>query len=110
MFILSNIKAIIFGILFIVFMFFGYKFYSIIVENTENRIKIQQLEESLVNKNQIIELQKNDILIREQIVIERDNSIKELEKKYEDIVNNLGDDENDLAPKSLQELMKRLNK
>ena len=106
----SKIKLILFSLIGIGIVVFGLKIYFSIVENVENRIKIQQLEQSVKDKDRFIELQNNEIKLKEMILLQRDKIIEELEKKYEDITNDLGDDENELAPKSIQELMQRLNK
>lgn len=106
----SNIKIILISVLGLSLVFGAAKLYYSIVENVENRIKVQQLEQAIKDKEDLLKKQEIDILNRDLIITERDSQLKDLEEKYKDITENLGDDENDPAPKSLQQLMERLNK
>lgn len=106
----SRIKLVLIAFFGIGLLASGVKIYYTIVENVENRIKVQQLEQSVKDKDAFIIKMQEDLQLRDNIIKERDDYVTTLEKEYEKLTTDLGDDENNPAPKSIQELMDRLNK
>ncbi len=85
-----------------------YKGYTIIQQNGEYKSVIAVQEVTIKNKDNFISKLQTDIILRENINTAREAQLEMLRNEVDNLTNNLGDDANDQAPKSLKEVLRRL--
>jgi predicted negative regulator of RcsB-dependent stress response len=108
LFLKTNIKwlAIIAGLIFISVV--GYKSYSIIQENATQKVRIEELDKSNRELNVKLKLAEDNYKLINDQVNKRDQEVSDLSQKLEGTTSNLGTDENEKAPKSVMEYLKRV--
>lgn len=104
----TNIKwiAIILGI--IAFLLVGWKFYSLTTQVATSQAEIARLNSDIAYKNLAIELYKSNAASVEKALLDRENTVRELEGQLEDIQRDLPPDVKDDAPPSTAEFIERL--
>lgn len=106
----ETIKYVSIAVVAVVVGVMAWKLYSTIEENGALKAQVAVQQATIENKNRQIGLLENDIKVRDQILTERDNMIRDLYEQMDGVTDDLGDDIDDPAPKSIQELFNRLSK
>lgn len=90
------------------FAFAGWKAYDAIKKNGAYEIKIEQLEQNIKVKELSIELYKDKVKNFEEVLDERDTTIRDMADQIADILLDLPEDQNDKVPHSTQIFIDRL--
>lgn len=96
------------GVIFASFVL--YKGYSIIQQNGEYKSVIATQNETIKNQTDTIEKLKVDVILRENIIAARDVQVEQLRQDLDGLTDDLGEGSDDLAPQSLREVLRRLNR
>lgn len=115
-FITSNFTTILLAIVVIIIAIVIWQGYGIVRENAQDEILIQEYkqneqayQQALADKDKQIALEKALNDASNKVIAARDDQIKELDDKFNNIVNSdLGKDLNDPAAQSLKNLLQEL--
>lgn len=87
-----------------------YSMYNAIKKNGQYEVIISTQEAAIKKKDKDIKDLQDIIILNDKIIQERDQELTDLEKKYEGILDNLGDGVDDQAVDSLKEYFNRIGK
>lgn len=84
------------------------KLSNLIAANASNKLIISHLESSIENKNDAIQILKDNIKLSNEVISARDKEVEELDARLIGIRMNLPIDNLDQAPESTKEFIRRL--
>lgn len=86
------------------------KYTAMVKELERSRITIAQLENNIVEKEATIEFEKNKANVLQDLINSRDTELNQLRERLDGITDDLPSDSTDVAPESIRETLRRLNK